>query len=533
MFETLTDRLNQTFANLTNRGQLGETDVDEAMREVRRALLEADVNFRVVRDFVSSVRERAVGEEVLKSLTPAQTVISIVNEELIKILGEEPASLTSAPSGTTVIMLVGLQGSGKTTHVGKLARHLRSQGRNPLLVAADVYRPAAIDQLQTLGAQLDMPVYEEGIDETPLKIVQNALKHARDRGQDPVLVDTAGRLQIDDRMMSELEELEREIKPTEILLVADAMTGQEAVNVAEEFNRRLNITGLILTKMDGDARGGAALSIRSVTGIPIKFIGTGERLDALEQFYPDRLASRILGMGDVLSLIERAQEQVSEEEQAALEERLGEGQFDLEDFLDQLQRIKNMGPLSQLLEMIPGVGSIMRDQEVEVGDDDFKHIEAIIQSMTPTERRFPDIIKKSRRDRIAMGAGVSSQEVRGLLKQFSDMKQMMSQFGLIGGKQGGKGRKRGMMSRMPGALGQVGDARDMMKAMEQQGIDPSQLGGMPGMSGGLPGMSPGDLEAMMGGSGQPLNKLNPRKSKKEKRSKQSKKQRSSRSKRRR
>ncbi len=528
MFETLTDRLNQTFANLTSRGQLSESDVDEAMREVRRALLEADVNFRVVRDFVASVRERAVGEDVLKSLTPAQTVISIVNEELIKILGDEPVPLTSATSGPTIIMLVGLQGSGKTTHIGKLARHLRAQGRNPLLVAADVYRPAAVNQLQTLGNQLEIPVYEEGVAEKPLKIVRNALKHAGDRGQDPILIDTAGRLQIDAAMMEELEELEREIKPTEILLVADAMTGQEAVNVAEEFNRRLDVTGLILTKMDGDARGGAALSIRSVTGIPIKFIGTGERLDALEAFYPDRLASRILGMGDVLSLIERAQQQVTEEEQAAFEERLGEGQFDLEDFLEQLQRIKNMGPLSQLMEMIPGVGSMMRNQDVQIGDDEFKHIEAIIQSMTPQERRFPDIIRKSRRDRIAMGAGVGSQDVRALLKQFSDMKQMMSQFGLIGGQ--AKGRKRGLMSRMPGGLGQVGSARDMMKAMQEQGIDPSQLGGMPGMGGGLPGMAPGDLEALMGG-GQQLTKLERRNPKKAKQ--QSKKQRPARSKRRR
>ena len=531
MFETLTDRLNQTFANLTRSGQLTEADVNDAMREVRRALLEADVNFRVVRDFVSTVRERSVGEEVLSSLTPAQTVISIVNEELIKILGDEPVPLASASTGPTIIMLVGLQGSGKTTHIGKLARHLRSQGRNPLLVAGDVYRPAAVEQLQTLGRQVEVPVYQEGINEAPLTIVRNALKHASDRGQDPILIDTAGRLQIDDAMMSELEELEQKIEPTEILLVADAMTGQEAVNVAEEFNRRLNVTGLILTKMDGDARGGAALSIRSVTGIPIKFIGTGERLDALEPFYPDRLASRILGMGDVLSLIERAQEQVSEEEQAALEERLVEGQFDLEDFLDQLQRIKNMGPLSQLLEMIPGVGSMMRNQDVEIGDDDFKHIEAIIQSMTPQERRFPEIIKKSRRDRIARGAGVESQEVRGLLKQFSDMKQMMSQFGMIGGNQSRKGQKRGLMSRMPGALGQVGDARDMMKAMQDQGIDPSQFGGVPpGMGGGFPGMAQGDLEALVGG-GQPLTRLNPKKQ--TKKSRQSKKQRKARGKRRR
>lgn len=503
MFETLTDRLNQTFSNLTNRGRLTEEDVEQAMREVRRALLEADVNFKVVREFVAAVRERAVGEDVLKSLTPAQTVISIVNEELIKILGEERVPLSTAATGPTTIMFVGLQGSGKTTHVGKLARHLRSEGRNPLMVAADVYRPAAVDQLQTLGKQLDIPVYSEGIDESPLKIVRNAMKHARDRGQSPVIIDTAGRLQIDERMMNELEELQAEINPNEILLVADAMTGQEAVNVAEEFNRRLNITGLILTKMDGDARGGAALSIRSVTGIPIKFIGTGERLDALEPFYPDRLASRILGMGDVLSLIERAQQQTSEEEQAQLEERLMEGHFDLEDFLEQLQRIKNMGPLSQLLELIPGIGSAMRNQEMEVSDDELKHVEAIIQAMTPQERRFPDIIKKSRRDRIARGAGVESQDVRALIKQFSDMKQMMSQLGVMGGG-GRKAQKKGLLSRMPGTLGQVGDMRDMARMMQEQGIDPSRMGGMPGVN-------PADMEAMMGG-GKPLSKLNPSKS---------------------
>lgn len=515
MFETLTERLNTTFANLTNRGKLTEENVDEAMREVRRALLEADVNFRVVREFVASVRERAVGEEVLTSLTPAQTVISIVNEELIKILGEERVPLVTASPGPTIIMFVGLQGSGKTTHVGKLARHLRSQGRNPLMVAADVYRPAAVNQLQTLGVQLDIPVFEQGIDEKPVKIAQNALKHARDRGQDPVIIDTAGRLQIDEAMMQELEELEREIQPTEILLVADAMTGQEAVNVAEEFNRRLNVSGLVLTKMDGDARGGAALSIRSVTGIPIKFIGTGERLEALEPFYPDRLASRILGMGDVLSLIERAQEQTTEEERAAMEERLMEGHFDLDDFLNQLQQLKRMGPLSQLLEMIPGIGSAMKSQDMEVSDDELKHVEAIIQSMTADERRFPDIIKKSRRDRIARGAGVAGNDVRALLKQFGDMQKMMSQMGVMGGGGRPKGAKRGLMSRMPGPVGQMGDMRDMAKMMQEQGIDPSQLGQM----GGMPGMNPGDLEALMGG-GAPLTKLNPDRAKKKK-SKQS------------
>lgn len=504
MFETLTDRLQATFSQMSNRGRLNEADVDQAMREVRRALLEADVNFKVVRDFVAAVRERAVGEDVLKSLTPAQTVISIVNEELIKILGEERVPLAKSDSGPTIIMMVGLQGSGKTTHSGKLAGFLRKEGRNPLMVAADVYRPAAIAQLQTLGRQLDIPVYATNTDDKPLKIVKEALRQARDKGQDPVIVDTAGRLQIDERMMEELEEIEREIRPTEILLVADAMTGQEAVNVSEEFNRRLNVTGLVLTKMDGDARGGAALSIRSVTGIPIKFIGTGERMDALEPFYPDRLAGRILGMGDVLSLIEMAQQQTTEEEREALEGRLMEGHFDLEDFLNQLQSLKNMGPLSQLLELIPGVGSALRQSDVQIDDGELRHIEAIIQSMTPEERRYPDIIRKTRRDRIARGSGTRPEDVNALLKQFRDMQKMMSEFGMMGG--GGKKGKKSVLSRMPGGLGQLGDMRDMARQMQQSGIDPSQLGGMM-----PPGMNPADMERMMGGAGpSTLPKLNAR-----------------------
>ena len=513
MFETLTDHLNTAFARLGNKGTLTEADVDEVMREVRRALLEADVNFKVVREFVAAVRERAVGEAVLQALSPAQTVIAIVNDELIKILGVELAPLQQAETGPTIIMLVGLQGSGKTTHAGKLANHLRKQGRNPLLVAADVYRPAAVNQLETLGRQLTIPVYSEGADQKPLAIVKNALRAARDRGQNPIIIDTAGRLQIDDRMMQELEEIEREVRPTEILLVVDAMTGQEAVNVSQEFARRLGLTGLILTKMDGDARGGAALSIRSVAGIPIKFIGAGERMDAIEPFYPDRLASRILGMGDMLSLIERAQEQVTEEERQALEEKMLEGQFDLEDFLGQLQSLKKMGPLTQLLEMIPGIGQAVRQQNVEITDDAYKQVEAIIYSMTPQERRHPDVIKPSRRRRIAAGSGTTSEDVNDLLKQFREMQKMMSQMGALagGGMPGGKKGKRGVMSRMPGQLGQVGQMRDMMKQMEAAGIDPSQLGG--GMPGGLPGMNPGDLDAMMQRGGQlaPLSQRGPSK----------------------
>ncbi|MBX6341797.1 MAG: signal recognition particle protein, partial [Thermomicrobiaceae bacterium] len=397
MFETLSDRLSDVFQRIGKKGRLTEADVDEAMREVRRALLEADVNYKVVKDFVAAVRERAVGEEVLKALTPAQQVISIVNEELIRILGAERVPLEMAQIPPTIIMLVGLQGSGKTTHVAKLAAHLRKEGKKPLMVAADVYRPAAIDQLETLGRQLDIPVYSEGTKADPVEIAQRAVRAARDQGHTVVLIDTAGRLQIDERMMEEVERIAAAVQPTEILLVADAMTGQEAVNVAQEFHRRLALTGLILTKMDGDARGGAALSIRSVVGVPIKFIGTGERVDALEPFYPDRLASRILGMGDVLTLIERAQAEITEEESQKLGEKVITGSFDLEDFLNQLQQIKRMGPLTQLLEMIPGIGQAIRQQNVQISDDEFKHIEAIIHSMTREERRRPEIIKPSRR----------------------------------------------------------------------------------------------------------------------------------------
>ena len=429
MFETLSDRLTQSLGRLSRKGNLTEQDVDEAMREVRRALLEADVNFKVAKDFISAVRERAVGQDVLKSLTPSQTVVSIVNEELINILGNEREPLGIPDRPPQIIMLVGLQGSGKTTHAAKLATLLRKEGRLPLLVAADVYRPAAIKQLQTLGRQIDIPVYEEGTSANPVEIAQHSIKYATERGYSTVIVDTAGRLQIDDRMMSEVADIERTIHPTEVLLVADAMTGQEAVNVAEAFHDKLGITGLILTKLDGDARGGAALSIRAVTGVPIKFIGTGEKMDALEPFYPQRLASRILGMGDVLSLIERAQEQTTEEDAKDLQARLTKGQFNLEDFLDQIQKIKKMGPLSSLLEMIPGMGQQLRQAKAQISDDDYKRIEAIIQSMTIEERKRPQLIDGRRRRRIARGSGTSREEVSQLIKQFEEMRKMMAQMG--------------------------------------------------------------------------------------------------------
>jgi len=431
MFESLSDRLNETFGRLGKKGRLTEQDVDEAMREVRRALLEADVNFKVVKDFVAAVRERSVGQDVLKSLTPAQTAIGIVNEELIRVLGTDREPLRAPERPPQILMLVGLQGSGKTTHAAKLAVHLRKEGRNPILVAGDVYRPAAVNQLQALGKQIGVTVYEEGVQQNPVDIARNGVKFAQERGFNPVIVDTAGRLQIDEKMMQELVNVKAKISPTEILLVADAMTGQEAVSVAQAFHERLGVTGLILTKMDGDARGGAALSIRAVTGVPIKFIGTGEKTDALEPFYPDRLAGRILGMGDVLSLVEKAREQTDEKDAKRMQDRMMKGQFDLEDFLDQLQKLRNMGPLNQLLEMIPGIGSQLRQAKAQVSEDDLKGIEAIIQSMTPDERRNPHIIGRSRRIRIARGCGAEIHQVKDLIKQFDEMKKMMGDLGAM------------------------------------------------------------------------------------------------------
>ncbi|MDQ3539139.1 MAG: signal recognition particle protein [Chloroflexota bacterium] len=428
MFETLSDRLNETFGRLGRKGRLTEKDVDDAMREVRRALLEADVNFKVVKDFVAVVRERSLGQDVMRSLSPAQTAIGIVNEELIAVLGKDQVPLNTPGRPPQIIMMVGLQGSGKTTHSGKLALHLRKQGMNPLMVAADVYRPAAVNQLQSLGKQANLTVYEEGTKADPVDIARNAVGFALERGHNPIIIDTAGRLQIDELLMQELVNIRDAVDPAEILLVADAMTGQEAVGVAQTFNDRLDVTGLVLTKMDGDARGGAALSIRAVTGVPIKFIGTGEKLDALEPFYPDRLAGRILGMGDVLSLIERAQEQTDDKDAERLQARMMKGQFDLEDFLDQLQKIKQMGPLSQLMDMIPGLGQQMRQAKAQISDDDYKQVEAMIRGMTPWERRHPDRIDHARRRRIARGSGVQRQDVNKLLSQFKDMQKMMGQF---------------------------------------------------------------------------------------------------------
>ncbi len=426
MFESLSDKLQAVFSRLRNKGKLTEEDVDLALKEVRLALLEADVNFKVVKGFVAKLRERAVGVEVLESLTPAQQVIKIVNEELIAMLGGGQAKIATAPAPPTVIMLVGLQGSGKTTTIAKLAMQLRKLGQRPLLVAADTYRPAAVKQLVTLGKQIDIPVYSDEKGKPP-QICEAAVKHAKHTGLTAVLMDTAGRLHVADEMMAELEEIQRRTNPTETLLVADAMTGQDAVRVAEEFNARVRLTGLILTKMDGDARGGAALSMRSVTGVPIKFVGIGEKLDALEPFHPERMASRILGMGDVLSLIEKAQESYSREQSQKLEKKLKAGNLDLEDFLEQMQQLKNMGPLSQILDMIPGLNKLARGPEAAAALDgkQMKRVEAIVLSMTPDERRNPHMIGGSRKRRIARGSGTTPADVNRLLNQFFEMQKMM------------------------------------------------------------------------------------------------------------
>ena len=438
MFETLGNRLQATFDTLARRGKLTESDVDKAMREVRLALLEADVNYKVVKDFVSRVRERAVGSEVMRSLTPGQQVVKIVHEELIATLGE-PGRLNLGMQSPAVIMLVGLQGSGKTTTGAKLALHLRKQGRRPLLVAADVYRPAAIDQLQTLGKQLDIPVYEEGVDADPVKVCQNAVRQAKQGDITVVILDTAGRLNIDEMKMDELRAIKSKVEPIETLLVADAMTGQEAVRVAADFDGAVDLTGLVMTKIDGDARGGAAISMREVTGVPLKFLGTDEKVTGLELFHPDRMANRILGMGDVLTLIEKAQDEIDQEEAEKASQRLLSGKFDLEDFLAQMQQVRKMGPIGQLMEMIPGVNKMAGNIDLSDAEKDLKRIEAIIQSMTLDERRNPRIIKASRKRRIASGSGTSVQDVNALLRQFKEMQRMMKQL------KGGRGRNLAAM----------------------------------------------------------------------------------------
>ena len=453
MFESLSKRLEGVFNNLSGKGKLTEEDVNEAMREVRLALLEADVSLKVVRRFVDQVKEKAVGADVLGSLSPAQQVLAIVNEQLIEMLGGDGNSnkLDLGGQPPNVIMLVGLQGSGKTTMAAKLANFLRKQGQRPIMVAADMYRPAAVHQLQVLGRQLSIPVYAEKAGTNPVDICVHSLEYAREQAATVVILDTAGRLNIDERMMNEVINIRGRVHPREVLLVADAMTGQEAVRVADDFNKAVSLTGMILTKMDGDARGGAALSMRSVTGVPIKFMGVGEKTDALEPFYPDRLASRILGMGDVLSLIERAQETIDQEEALKAQAKLQQGKFDLEDFLSAMRQLKRMGPLRQVMEMIPGFNKVaaMPEMEEALEGDQMKFVEAIVLSMTKEERRTPDIINGSRRKRIARGSGTTVQEVNQLLEQFNEMRTMIRQMST------GKGKWAQMAQQFGGNAGAI------------------------------------------------------------------------------
>ncbi len=432
MFEGLTNRLQEAFKKLRGKGKLTESDIEEALREVRVALLEADVNYKVVKKFTEDLKTRAIGQEVLRSLTPAQQVIKIVNEEMINLMGSTSSKIAMSSDGITTIVLAGLQGSGKTTIAGKLARRFLKEGRNPLLVAADVYRPAAITQLQVLGSSINVPVFEMGTGVNPVKICQSAIEYAKKNGNDPVIIDTAGRLHIDAQLMDEMREIKRQIKPTEILFVADAMTGQDAVNVAKEFNDALDVDGIILTKLDGDARGGAALSIKAITGKPIKLVGVGEKLDALEEFHPDRMASRILGMGDVLTLIEKAEAAIDEEKARDLEKKISEQRgLNLDDFLDQLQQLKKMGSIEQLVGMIPGLSGI---ENLQIDESKLKQTEAIIRSMTVQERQNPRIINGSRRLRIANGSGTTVQDVNAVLKQFDQMNRMIKQFTDMGKK---------------------------------------------------------------------------------------------------
>jgi signal recognition particle subunit SRP54 len=435
MFDTLSERLRKTLAGLTGRGRVTEADVDAAMREIRLSLLEADVNFKVVRDFVARVRERAIGAEVLESLTAGQQVVKIVNDELVALLsaGDRTFHLSGSPA---VISLVGLQGAGKTTLAAKLARHSVKLGRRPILVAADPYRPAAADQLQTLGKALDVPVHRAATGTPVIDIVRGGIEAARRQTRDTVILDTAGRLSIDDALMAEIRAVDEAVHPVETLLVVDAMTGQEAVAVAQAFAAAVPLTGLVLTKIDGDARGGAALSISAVTGVPVKFLGTGEKTDALEVFHPDRLAGRILGMGDILTLVERAEEVVDARDAAKLEEKLRTAQFTLEDFLDQLQQVQKMGPVGQLMGMIPGFGGMAKEAQAAVDRGELARVEAIIRSMTARERREPAILNGPRRRRIAAGSGTSLTDVNRLVKQFGEMQKLMKQLSGSGGRHG-------------------------------------------------------------------------------------------------
>ena len=453
-FEGLTERLQNAIGKLRRKGKIGESDVKEVMREIRLALLEADVNFKVVKDFVKTVRSRAIGAEVLESLTPAQQIVKIVNEELVKVMGEEAAPLNKSAKIPTIIMMVGLQGAGKTTTASKLAIKLKKEkNARPFMIAADVYRPAAIDQLKILGKDIDVPVFSLGVDVDPVEIVRQGLEEAKDKKNDYVIIDTAGRLQIDEKLMQELSSIKELAQPDEILLTVDAMTGQNAVEVAKGFNDQLDVTGVVLTKLDGDTRGGAALSIRAVTGKPIKFIGQGEKMTDLDVFYPDRMASRILGMGDMLTLIEKAQQEYDQKQAEELAEKMRENNFDFNDFLIQMEQVQNMGPMEDIIKMIPGMANNPALKNLKVDPKDIEHTKAIVYSMTPQERENPDLLNPSRRRRIAAGSGRPIQEVNRMIKQFKQMQDMMKKMsngnfsgmeGLLGGGMQGKLAKMSM-----------------------------------------------------------------------------------------
>ena len=451
-FEGLSERLQGAMTKIGKKGRITEADLKEMMREVRLALLEADVNFKVVKDFVRKVNERALGSDVLESLSPAQQVVKIVNEELTELMGGEQEPFIFAKKPPTVVMMVGLQGAGKTTTAGKLANYMKKrENKRPLLAAADVYRPAAIDQLQTIGKQLDFPVYAKGTDANPVAIATEAVEEAKMQGRDFVIIDTAGRLHVDENLMTELKNIKAAVEPDEILFTVDAMTGQDAVNVAKAFNEQLGITGVILTKLDGDTRGGSALSIRSVTGKPIKFTGQGEKLDDIEPFYPDRMASRILGMGDMLTLIERAQQDYDEDKAKEMSEKIRENTFDFNDFIDQMDQVSNMGPIEDLLKMIPGMSNLPGIDQVKVDPKDMAHMKAIVMSMTPEERENPDLLSQSRRRRISKGSARSLQEVNRMIKQFNESRKMMNQM-----SKGNFAGMEGLLGNGPkGKLGQL------------------------------------------------------------------------------
>ncbi|HTG68928.1 MAG TPA: signal recognition particle protein [Candidatus Udaeobacter sp.] len=443
-FESLSSRLQNVFSKLRGKGKVSEEDVSEAMREVRLALLEADVNFKVVKDFIAKVKERAIGLDVSKSFTPGMVVIDIVNKELTELMGGTQSKLVKANKPPTVIMMAGLQGAGKTTTTGKLAKLLQKSNNKPLLIACDIYRPAAIKQLQVLGDQINAPVFSLGDQTSPVEIARAGLQHAKENGNDYVIIDTAGRLHIDEELMEELKQIHQITKPDEVLLVVDAMTGQDAVNVAQSFHEQLTLTGVVLTKLDGDTRGGAALSVKAVTGCPIKFAAMGEKIDSLEPFHPERMASRILGMGDMLSLIEKAQSSIDADKAKEMERKMRTAEFTFDDFLDQMEQVRNLGPLDQIMDMLPGMNKMKGMKDMKVDEKQIGRVEAIVRSMTKEEKQKPELLNHSRRKRVAAGSGTTVVEVNRLIKQFDDMKKMMKQFSSMMGPKGPKGGKKGL-----------------------------------------------------------------------------------------